>query len=249
MSASSRHKTEDAGPALDPNGWMLSFSDTLTNLLCFFVLLLTMSSMDARKLKETFGFFDAAAGALDYNSQNASEIGPSEVQPVVSNALASDVAKALRLHLAGSEDPLTAAQEVLRPYSALGDLMVVVQRADGLHVDIAHAALFDEQDRLTADGRALLNAMATLTQSSGLRLLATVWCARAESFVPVLKTKPDSWERAATLGQLVLQVLGSPRERLATLRLGLRGDGVDTGPGADGHANKLEIVLQQPRGD
>ena len=54
----------DPEPLPDPNAWMLSFSDVLTNLLCFFVLLLTMSSLDSRSLKETFGFFDSAVGSL-----------------------------------------------------------------------------------------------------------------------------------------------------------------------------------------
>jgi chemotaxis protein MotB len=39
---------------VDPNKWMITFSDLLTLLLTFFVLLLTMSSMDERKLRESF---------------------------------------------------------------------------------------------------------------------------------------------------------------------------------------------------
>jgi chemotaxis protein MotB len=34
----------------DPNAWMVTFADLVMLLLTFFVLLLTMSSMDAKKL-------------------------------------------------------------------------------------------------------------------------------------------------------------------------------------------------------
>ena len=40
---------------LDPNAWMLTFGDLVTLLLTFFVLLLTMSSMDEKDLREVTG--------------------------------------------------------------------------------------------------------------------------------------------------------------------------------------------------
>jgi flagellar motor protein MotB len=41
---------EDGG--VDPDGWMITFSDLLTLMLTFFVLLFSMSSLDAKALKE-----------------------------------------------------------------------------------------------------------------------------------------------------------------------------------------------------
>ena len=49
----------------DPNRWMVTFSDLLMLLLTFFVMLLTMSSMDKRKLKEIFMYLKEAAGVLE----------------------------------------------------------------------------------------------------------------------------------------------------------------------------------------
>jgi len=54
---------------IDPNAWMISFSDLLTLLLTFFVLIFTMSSADNKAIKDAFGFFNAAYGPL--------ELGPS----------------------------------------------------------------------------------------------------------------------------------------------------------------------------
>ncbi len=57
---------------LDPNAWMLTFADLTMLLLTFFVLLLTMSSMDTKKLRNIMTHFRASTGVLDFS-------GPSEV--------------------------------------------------------------------------------------------------------------------------------------------------------------------------
>jgi chemotaxis protein MotB len=51
---------------LDPNGWMLTFADLVMLLLTFFVMLLTMSSMDAKKLRNIMTHFRASTGVLDF---------------------------------------------------------------------------------------------------------------------------------------------------------------------------------------
>lgn len=56
----------------DPNAWMVTFSDLVMLLLTFFVLLLTMSSMDTKKLKEAFMQLGGeAAGILELTSSRA----------------------------------------------------------------------------------------------------------------------------------------------------------------------------------
>lgn len=56
---------------IDPNAWMISFSDLLTLLLTFFVLIFTMSSADDKAVKEAFGFFNAAYGPLEMGASPA----------------------------------------------------------------------------------------------------------------------------------------------------------------------------------
>ena len=50
----------------DPNAWMVTFGDLIMLLLTFFVLLLTMKSMDAGALKEKFQELAPTSGPLDY---------------------------------------------------------------------------------------------------------------------------------------------------------------------------------------
>jgi len=60
-----REKNISAGQESDPNAWLITFGDLVMLLLTFFVLLLTMSSMDTKKLKTTFSHFRGAPGVLE----------------------------------------------------------------------------------------------------------------------------------------------------------------------------------------
>ena len=58
-------KNNKEGATLNPNMWMVTFSDLLMLLLTFFVMLLTISSMDKKKLKEMFRYLKESAGVLE----------------------------------------------------------------------------------------------------------------------------------------------------------------------------------------
>ena len=52
---------------IDSNAWMVTFADLVMLLLTFFVLLLTMSSMDSKKLENLFTHFKDATGVLEFS--------------------------------------------------------------------------------------------------------------------------------------------------------------------------------------
>jgi chemotaxis protein MotB len=52
---------------IDPNSWMITFADLVMLLLTFFVLLLTMSSMDSKKLKNLMTHFRESTGVLEFS--------------------------------------------------------------------------------------------------------------------------------------------------------------------------------------
>lgn len=60
-----RKKNISAGQESDPNAWLVTFGDLVMLLLTFFVLLLSMSSMDSKTLKATFSHFRGAPGVLE----------------------------------------------------------------------------------------------------------------------------------------------------------------------------------------
>lgn len=51
---------------VDPNAWMVTFGDLIMLLLTFFVLLLTMKSMDSGAMKERFQEMAATTGPLEH---------------------------------------------------------------------------------------------------------------------------------------------------------------------------------------
>lgn len=57
-------KKKNKAPELDPQGWMLSFSDLLTNLLTFFVLLYSLGSMNNLEFNYYLGSLHGALGVL-----------------------------------------------------------------------------------------------------------------------------------------------------------------------------------------
>ena len=63
MIAKRNHNKEGSTP--NPNMWMVTFSDLAMLMLTFFVMLLTMSSLDNKKLKEIFKYLREAGGVLE----------------------------------------------------------------------------------------------------------------------------------------------------------------------------------------
>ena len=62
-----KDNTKDDGPKMDTTLWMVTFGDLLMLLLTFFVMLLSMSSMDAKALKTMFSIFRGAIGPLEFS--------------------------------------------------------------------------------------------------------------------------------------------------------------------------------------
>jgi chemotaxis protein MotB len=85
-----KNKGSNEAP-VDPTGWMVTFGDLLMLLLTFFVLLLSMSSMDIKMLKTAFSIFLDVGGVLemsdlgkvravdDFMSDRAKQFGASSV--------------------------------------------------------------------------------------------------------------------------------------------------------------------------
>jgi len=61
---------------LNPNAWMVTFADLLMLMLTFFVMLLGMSSMDKKMLKEIVVHIQGAAGLLNFSgSRGVTDLG------------------------------------------------------------------------------------------------------------------------------------------------------------------------------
>jgi chemotaxis protein MotB len=61
-----RQSKSNSSNEVNPLGWMVTFSDLITLLLTFFVLLISMSSMDVKTLQQSFGMFSGGSGPLSF---------------------------------------------------------------------------------------------------------------------------------------------------------------------------------------
>ena len=77
----------DEGPKTDTTGWMMTFGDLLMLLLTFFVMLVSMSSMDVKALKRLFSVFSGAVGSLELSDVNGVRAASDIVQKGASGVM------------------------------------------------------------------------------------------------------------------------------------------------------------------
>lgn len=98
-------------------GWLAAFGDLMSLLLCFFVLLLSMSTMDAKKISEAIGSLAGAMSVLEGGSKT--EISKRRIQ---------------------ESTPIEArdetTQEVNRIQDAIADANEIMQKGQGPSVSI-----------------------------------------------------------------------------------------------------------------
>ena len=66
-------KRTDESSAINPDAWMITFSDLVCLMLTFFVMLLTMSSISQKVLKNTFSYLKKSPGVVEYSGYGKNE--------------------------------------------------------------------------------------------------------------------------------------------------------------------------------
>ena len=117
------------------NTWMTTFSDLCTLLLTFFVLLFSMSSMDAQKLKIAFQNFDASSGFLSFREYR--EISrPMEV-------MINGIHKLLGEKVVLGKDPKTVRSDMdTKGLENLGNFLIIQPLKDGIKLVFGERLLF-----------------------------------------------------------------------------------------------------------
>jgi chemotaxis protein MotB len=120
-------------------GWMVTFSDLATLLLTFFVLLLSMSSMDDRTMKSMFTNFTSACGIL-YFKEFGEIYKPKEV---LIEGLYERLQDAVIIKKAGDpvEDAVSDSDTIFE--SKAGSILVIENIEDGFKLIFGHRLLFD----------------------------------------------------------------------------------------------------------
>lgn len=122
--------------------WMVTFSDMITLLITFFVLLISMSSMDSKAMKEIFGFFNEVMGPLEFAEQQEIQGLPTIIETVPPKVF---------------YDTTNLSRSILDNLESKGfgglkgrgeDLFEVRQNSRGLAISINEDILFDERSHV-----------------------------------------------------------------------------------------------------
>lgn len=189
---------DSLGP--DTQLWMVTFTDLVMLLLTFFVLLLSMSSMDTKKLKSMFAYFKGASGALEFSGMR----GVNDLSGFIKRykdtrellVIDPDLLRELLLPSMGSEGQLEAK---------LKDLQQVVNIADdnrGIVLSIQEDLIFDPgESKIKKEVRPILETIAKAIESSTNRILIM----GHTDDIPIKTKRYDSnWELSSYRGLSVL---------------------------------------------
>lgn len=110
--------------------WMTTYGDMMTLLLCFFVLLVSMSTMEVEKMKQAAASLKGALSALPFQER----VRPAPIRP-----LRPTKGPAKRGRRSRS---IAKLKRVIREHQ-LEDIIKVSENAAGIHVTIGDPALFD----------------------------------------------------------------------------------------------------------
>jgi len=101
-------------------GWIAAFGDLMSLLLCFFVLLLSMSSMDAKKVSEAIGSLSGAMSVLEGGTQ-------------------TEVSKKRMQQATPMESQDETSETVNRVQQAIGDTNEMVEKGQGPVISLEEA--------------------------------------------------------------------------------------------------------------
>ena len=126
------------GEKADSSAWLVTFSDLIMLLLTFFVMLLAMSSMDMKMLKDIRSELQEAAGLLDYSGSRGVSSLASFIQKFQDSESRFVVDQNLLSSLLPSVD--TKMEELIKD---LTELMDITDDERGIVLSFPEDILFD----------------------------------------------------------------------------------------------------------
>jgi chemotaxis protein MotB len=157
-------QAEEQQQQLDPNGWMVTFSDLVTLLLTFFVMLLTMSSMDIKKFTDVFSVFSEKVGVLKFADKTRVQ-NTAQFLAALKKMLPGQPAMAAQIIEQARSLDIVLGTGVKRKPGWLRNIVKGLQiRVDprGLIITMSNRILFlPGTDTLTAASKKLLKRIAT----------------------------------------------------------------------------------------
>ena len=128
--------------------WLAAFGDLMSLLLCFFVLLLSMSTMDAKKVQEAAGSLQGAMSVLD--GETSTEIQQKQIQvttPVQEDEQTSKKLKTMK-------QTIIESNEMIK--SASGSEISLEESEDGFMIRLPASIMFERANDKFKNSDAIL---------------------------------------------------------------------------------------------
>lgn len=128
--------------------WLAAFGDLMSLLLCFFVLLLSMSSMDAKKISEAIGSLSGAMSVLEGGTQT--EISKRRIQestPIEAQDETSEQVNRIQQAVSDSNEMMEKGQ---------GSSILLEEAQEGFVIELPASLLFKSGSATIENEDALL---------------------------------------------------------------------------------------------
>ncbi|PHQ92436.1 MAG: flagellar motor protein MotB [Sulfurimonas sp.] len=181
--------------------WLAAFGDLMSLLLCFFVLLLSMSSMDAKKISEAIGSLSGAMSVLEGGMQT--EISKKRIQeatPIESEDETSEAVNKVKQAI-GDTNEMQEKGET--------ESITIEEAQDGFVIELPASLLFkpgsatiDNQDTLL-----FLKRIALITEELPVETRVSVQGHTDDQGPGAKSPYKDNWELSSARAIAVLQEL------------------------------------------
>jgi len=194
--ARKKHMME--GEKADSSAWLVTFSDLIMLLLTFFVMLLAMSSMDMKMLKDIRSELQEAAGLLDYSGSRGVSSLASFIQKFQDSESRFVVDQSLLRNLLPSVD--TKMEELIKD---LTELMDITDDERGIVLSFPENILFDAGTvAIKKDVFRVLDSIATAIDSCPNDI---VIMGHTDNISIKTKVYASNWELSSYWGLSVLE--------------------------------------------
>jgi len=185
-------------------GWLAAFGDLMSLLLCFFVLLLSMSTMDAKKIQEAIGSLAGALSVLEGGSKM--DISREKVQQIEVPAIKSKDRTTNSITLAMSQT-IKEVNEILK---ATGSPQVTLEEAEsGFTIRLPGALLFKKGSAKIENQDAILflKRIALIIEKLPENLHINVVGYTDDTMPDVKSPYRDNWDLSTARGVSVVKEL------------------------------------------
>jgi chemotaxis protein MotB len=220
--------------------WMTTFCDMLTILLCFFVLIISMSSMESKALKNTFGFFSAVTGPLEFPQEHEVKVAQPvmETKPNIMSLNVESLKRSLMISL--------KKQNIVNIPGRGIDMGDVKETNRGFAIAVPDGVVFDKGSKeLKKDAEPVLKGIADAVR--GIDVTIAI-----EGHTDNLGNEQSNWrlslQRAISIADFLVYNQGLSPERLCVAGYGSkRPVATNETQGGRDRNRRVEIILLKDR--